>query len=167
MEPFPSKDQISDNTPVLPELKLHNDPYFDEFTETSSESSPQNMPSAVDLDTPIYRCPLEVLGYILSLAFTDDGSTARSLSVVSRHIYEVSKFYRFQSVACRNAAQTLAFAAVLEKTPPNLRVVRNGSSRILIMMNSHPRVLQRRPYDHLPFELCRSSAFVTSFRGAA
>jgi hypothetical protein len=71
------------------------------------------------------HCPTEVLHEIFALACTDGGYTARSLSLVSRIIYQKSRYSRFHSVACHGAAQTLRFAAILQKTPPHFRVVRH------------------------------------------
>jgi hypothetical protein len=42
----------------------------------------------------------------------------RSLSLVSRYMHDASKAVRFQMVTCRNAAQIIAFAFILDRTLP-------------------------------------------------
>lgn len=68
-------------------------------------------------------CPPEILSQIFSFACIDDGYTGRSLSLVSRYIYQASLPTRFQSIACRNAAQILTFCSILERTPSHYRNV--------------------------------------------
>jgi len=76
--------------------------------------------------------PSEILHIICNLACNDGGFTARSLSLVSRTIREKSRYSRFHSVVCHNVAQTLAFARILDETPPYLRVVRH-----ILVLNSY------------------------------
>ena len=49
---------------------------------------------------------------------------ARSLSLVSRAFYDISRSLRLQSVRCDGLDKIIGFASVLDKTPPPLRVVR-------------------------------------------
>jgi hypothetical protein len=72
------------------------------------------------------KCPPEICLIICTLAtFADDGSTGCSLSLVSRYIHNVSKPVRLQSVSIRHLDNLLAFAKVLETSPPKLRRVRH------------------------------------------
>src|ERR1700691_3432889 len=84
----------------------------------------------------MHRCPPEILWKIYGFACTDDGYTGRSLSHVSRYIYESSKPVKFQSLAVRGAWQAVECAALLESTPSHLRRVDN-----LFISDA-------RPYDH-------------------
>lgn len=70
-------------------------------------------------------CPVEILEYISSLSCNDGGLTGRSLSATSKYIRQASSSHRFQSIACRHAGQTIAFASILESTPLRLRSVRH------------------------------------------
>lgn len=67
----------------------------------------------------------ELCTKIFSFACTDGGSTGRALCLVSRYVHQTSKPYRFQSIALEGIQQELAFASLLEQTPPNMRQVRN------------------------------------------
>ncbi|KIM71842.1 hypothetical protein PILCRDRAFT_48162, partial [Piloderma croceum F 1598] len=71
------------------------------------------------------RCPPEILHHIFALACKDGGSTARSLSLVSRTISKKSTYSRLHSVACHGADQILSFARILDTRPPHLRVMRH------------------------------------------
>jgi hypothetical protein len=72
----------------------------------------------------IDRAPPEICAHIFSFACTDSGYTGRSLSLVSRYFHEVSKPAKLQSIALYGHAQILAFAALLDQTPPYLRTTR-------------------------------------------
>ncbi|KIM89284.1 hypothetical protein PILCRDRAFT_61514, partial [Piloderma croceum F 1598] len=67
--------------------------------------------------------PPEICHKIFTEACLDDGSTARSLSLVSKYIHEASNPTRFQNIALRGYKQITAFAGILERTPPHLRRV--------------------------------------------
>jgi hypothetical protein len=67
--------------------------------------------------------PPEICHKIFTEACLDDGSTARSLSLVSKYIHEASNPTRFQNIALRGYKQITAFADILERTPPHLRRV--------------------------------------------
>jgi hypothetical protein len=71
------------------------------------------------------RTPPELCEKIYSFACTDTGYTGRSLSLVSKYIHDTSKPVKLQSIAIHGYDQMLAFAALLDKTPPHLRRVRN------------------------------------------
>src|ERR1700733_7083441 len=79
------------------------------------------------------RCPPEICSRIYALACVDDGSTGRSLSLVSKYINETSKYTKFQSVAIRSLNQALAFAALLERSPSVGRRVRH------LFISTNPR----------------------------
>jgi hypothetical protein len=64
------------------------------------------------------RCPPEICSRIYALACVDDGTTGRALSLVSKYINETSKHTKFQSIAVRSLTQALAFADLLEQSPP-------------------------------------------------
>lgn len=126
MKPKPAEGHTRfNNTPVLPEIQLNSNFSFDGLPgipdfNPSAGSSPRRLD---DQTSPIETCPSEILGHIFSFACTDDGFTGRSLSAVSRHIHEVSKSFKFQSIACRGAAQILAFSSLLRRSNPHPRVV--------------------------------------------
>jgi hypothetical protein len=50
---------------------------------------------------------------------------ARSLSLVSKAFYDISRSLRLQSVRCDGLDKIIGFASVLDRTPPSLRVVRH------------------------------------------
>lgn len=67
--------------------------------------------------------PVEVLEKIFTLACVDDGTTGRSLSLVSRYIHTVALASKLQSVAARGIVQILRFSEYLQKLPaPQRRV---------------------------------------------
>jgi hypothetical protein len=68
------------------------------------------------------RFPPELLLKIFSLACTDGGPTGCSLSLVSRHIRDVSAPARLHSVALRGLPRMRLFAALLEQNPKHARV---------------------------------------------
>ncbi|KDQ62356.1 hypothetical protein JAAARDRAFT_170677 [Jaapia argillacea MUCL 33604] len=70
-------------------------------------------------------CPREIWEHIFSLACVDGGFTARSLSLVSIYIEDVSQTTRYQCVAIRGLVQLQNFASVLKKSPPSNRHVRH------------------------------------------
>ncbi|KAH9926843.1 hypothetical protein B0H21DRAFT_137294 [Amylocystis lapponica] len=69
--------------------------------------------------------PAEIWTRIFSLACTDDGSTGRSISLVSTYIHDVSLPIQLQSIALAGHRQLHRFADMLERRPPHLRNVRN------------------------------------------
>ncbi|KAJ2919532.1 hypothetical protein MD484_g875, partial [Candolleomyces efflorescens] len=66
-------------------------------------------------------CPAEILLRIFELACDDDGSTGRALSLVSRSTHELSKEYKYQSIAIIGLPRLVAFAAVLQDLPESNR----------------------------------------------
>ncbi|KAI0086053.1 hypothetical protein BDY19DRAFT_857751, partial [Irpex rosettiformis] len=68
--------------------------------------------------------PIELHSQIFELACTDDGTTARSLSSVSRYVREVSRPFVLQSVAVSGLRSLTALADKLEILPPHKRRVR-------------------------------------------
>ncbi|KAJ7117718.1 hypothetical protein C8R44DRAFT_626633, partial [Mycena epipterygia] len=72
----------------------------------------------------IDQTPPEICAHIFDFACRDSGYTGRSLSLVSRYIHETSKQAKLQSITLVGRQQILAFARLLEKTPPHLRTTR-------------------------------------------
>ncbi|GBE77281.1 predicted protein [Sparassis crispa] len=62
-------------------------------------------------------CPVEIHSVIFSLACTDDGTTGRSLSLVSRHVRRVSEPFRWQSLSLLGLQQARHFVKLLKQTP--------------------------------------------------
>ncbi|OCH90403.1 hypothetical protein OBBRIDRAFT_793391 [Obba rivulosa] len=65
--------------------------------------------------------PLELHSHIFQFACTDDGSTARSLALVSRYVREVAKPFLYQSLVIHGLHQMTELIARLESTSPHLR----------------------------------------------
>jgi len=70
-------------------------------------------------------CPAEIWARIFSMACTDDGSTGRLLSRVSRYVRATSCEVRLQSIALVGHDQLHGFVNMLENTRPELRRVRH------------------------------------------
>ncbi|KAJ2934053.1 hypothetical protein H1R20_g3032, partial [Candolleomyces eurysporus] len=68
---------------------------------------------------------LELWMNICDIACCDDGRTGRSLSLVSRTLYEASKPYKLRTVAVRGEFQIVNFARLLESLPLESRNVQN------------------------------------------
>lgn len=69
--------------------------------------------------------PVELHSQIFELACTDDGTTARSLSRVSRYVREVSQPFLLQSVAVSGLGSLNELIKVLESLPARRRRVRH------------------------------------------
>lgn len=69
--------------------------------------------------------PLELHSHIFEFACTDDGSTARSLSLVSRYVREVAQPFLLQSVVVAGLASLTELASRIETLPPHRRRVRH------------------------------------------
>ena len=61
--------------------------------------------------------PVEIWHLIFSLACTDDGSTGRSLSLVSTQFREISAPFKYQSIAITHWSQIIAFSQFFCKLP--------------------------------------------------
>jgi hypothetical protein len=70
-------------------------------------------------------CPIEIWSIIFTFACTDGGVTGRSLSLTSRHVRELSKVVKLQSLMVTEAQQILGLARLLADTPPKYRRVRH------------------------------------------
>lgn len=68
------------------------------------------------------RCPVEIWEQILSNACTDGGYTGCSLSVVSRTMRDVSRPFRYHSVALLDYTRCVWFANLVERTTSPLLV---------------------------------------------
>ena len=67
------------------------------------------------MDSNIF--PVEIWHLIFSLACTDDGSTGRSLSLVSTHFRDISAPFKYQSIAITHWSQIIAFSQIFCKLP--------------------------------------------------
>lgn len=72
----------------------------------------------------LFMFPTEILLEIFEAACTDDGTTGRSLSRVSRHFHAASKHLKFQSISLTTPSQLVHFASLLDRTPHSLRRLR-------------------------------------------
>ena len=61
--------------------------------------------------------PVEIWHLIFSLACTGDGSTGRSLSLVSTHFRDISAPFKYQSIAITHWSQIIAFSQIFCKLP--------------------------------------------------
>ena len=98
-------------------------------------------------------CPSEIWSEIYSFACIDDGTTGRSLSLVSRYIHETSRPYKYQSVAVIGPLQLLAFADMIEIVPAEFRHVR------CIFISAHSRHLNSSPRALSPEYTQRKAAY--------
>ena len=65
----------------------------------------------------------EICEHIFAYACTDDGTTGRSLSMVSRLVHNTSKTFKYYSIAIDGPRQAVGFAELMESFPPDLRIV--------------------------------------------
>ncbi|KAJ2934789.1 hypothetical protein H1R20_g2241, partial [Candolleomyces eurysporus] len=85
-------------------------------------------------------CPHEILFQIFGLACDDDGSTGRALSLVSRNVHELSKEFKYQSIAIVGIPRLVSFAAVLQHLQaPNRRVRHLFFSSIAQNLSGKPK----------------------------
>jgi hypothetical protein len=61
--------------------------------------------------------PVEIWHHIFSLACTDDGSTGRSLSLVSTYFRDISAPFKYRSIAITHWSQIIAFSQLFCKLP--------------------------------------------------
>jgi hypothetical protein len=73
----------------------------------------------------MHKCPIEIWLQIFQVACTDDGSTGRSIALVSRFFHEISNEVKLQSLSVIGVPQIVACARMLEMTPPHFRRVRH------------------------------------------
>jgi hypothetical protein len=67
---------------------------------------------------------VDICNIIFTLACTDGGVTGRSLSLTSRHVHELSKAVKLQSLVVTEALQILGLARLLADTAPKYQRVR-------------------------------------------
>ena len=67
--------------------------------------------------------PVEIWHNIFSRACLDDGSTGRSLSLVSTYFYEISAPFKYQSVAITHWSQVVAFSRMFCKLPASQKKI--------------------------------------------
>ena len=65
--------------------------------------------------------PAELHSHICSLACTDDGYTAQSLSLLSRYFFQISLPFRYQSICVTKVPQIQSLSTRLQATPSHLR----------------------------------------------
>jgi len=65
--------------------------------------------------------PAELHSHIFSLACTDDGYTARSLSLLSRYFFQISLPFRYLSICITKTPQIQSLSERLQATPSHLR----------------------------------------------
>ena len=69
------------------------------------------------------NCPPEICHRIYQFACTDDGTTGRTLSLVSKYIHDSSKPYKLQSISIYGPDKTRRFLLALQRTPEQYRRV--------------------------------------------
>ncbi|KZP29742.1 hypothetical protein FIBSPDRAFT_673766, partial [Athelia psychrophila] len=69
--------------------------------------------------------PVELTSHILQFACTDNGDTARRLSLVSAHFRQVVQPYRYQSIAVTGYTQISTLEQILSSTPAHARHTRD------------------------------------------
>ena len=113
--------------------------------------------------------PVEIWHLIFSLACTDDGSTGRSLSLVSTHFCDISAPFKYQSIAITHWSKIIAFSQFFCKLPASQK-----KTRFLFVHHSLPflDVLGyplRKPTDQSSEEsnICDESALPESNDGDA
>lgn len=80
--------------------------------------------------------PTEIWEVIFGFACTDDGSTGRSLSLLSREVHEIVKPFKLQSLCAIGSNQVQKFSYLLAETPERYRNV-----RYLFIADSNPQSL--------------------------
>jgi hypothetical protein len=69
------------------------------------------------MDSNIFQIPVEIWHLIFTLACTDDGSTGRSLSLVSTYFCDISAPFKYRSIAITHWSQIIAFSQFFCKLP--------------------------------------------------
>jgi len=98
----------------------------------------------------MYPCPREILLHIFQFACDDDGTTGRTLSLVSRQFYQLTQNCKYRSIALVGLPQIASFVAMLEQLPkiPPVRHLflssvtqnaTNGRQRITDAMQTYVR----------------------------
>lgn len=95
----------------------------------------------------MHQLPVELWAQVFSSACTDDGCTGRSLALVSKDFYELSKGFRLQSLAIVGKDQILACAGMLELTPTRFRRVRNLFISNYSPARNHPETYEQAQQD--------------------
>ncbi|RXW21794.1 hypothetical protein EST38_g4070 [Candolleomyces aberdarensis] len=67
--------------------------------------------------------PVELWLYVFSIACSDDGRTGRSLSLVSRRVNQLSKPFKYQSIAVDKLSNIAGLSEILQNLPAEFRVV--------------------------------------------
>ena len=67
--------------------------------------------------------PAEIWQHIFSFACLDDGSTGRSLSLVSTHFRAISAPFKYQSISITHWSQIIAFSKIICKLPASQKKI--------------------------------------------
>ncbi|KNZ72625.1 hypothetical protein J132_02218, partial [Termitomyces sp. J132] len=86
--------------------------------------------------------PTEIYQEIFKYACTDDGTTGRSLSLVSRYFHEASRRFQLQCLALKGERQLHGFVHYLSGLPPNDRRVRHLC--ISLVLDAVPKTTKYR-----------------------
>lgn len=65
------------------------------------------------------KCPIELWAVVVRYACTDGGYTGCALSLVSTRMRDVTRSFRYQSIALTSIEGTTAFAAILDSSCPH------------------------------------------------
>lgn len=99
--------------------------------------------------------PPEIWIQIVGFACTDDGSTGRALSLVSKDLHEITRPMKLQSIAVVGAKQIIRFSAALTKVPATERCVRH-----LFVASPNPQ-LSTPSHRNITFELATAMRALT------
>jgi hypothetical protein len=88
------------------------------FLDSISNSN-SSLNSSVNMDSSrnIFQVPVEIWHLIFSLVCIDDGSTGRSLSLVSTYFRDISAPFKYRSIAITHWSQIIAFSQFFCKLP--------------------------------------------------
>ena len=94
------------------------------------------------------ECPPEILHEIFALACTDTGLTGRSLSLVSKQFKEISRTFKYQSIAITRWRQLIAFAQTFTQLPDFQKKIKYLFIHCpypFLDVEDNPRIASERP----------------------
>lgn len=115
----------------------------DTFKHVPRTSLASSIVFSIEMTTSLAPFPAEIYERIFSYACTDDGTTGRSLSLVSKLIHDASLNFKHFSIAVDGPAQAVGFAKLMETLPPNRRNIRH-----LFVSNGKPTSVSRKDSSH-------------------
>ncbi|KDQ63975.1 hypothetical protein JAAARDRAFT_214404, partial [Jaapia argillacea MUCL 33604] len=131
----------------------------------------KDIPVQIITYSPVNYCPQEIWQHIFALACLDDGTTGRSLSLVSRYIRLVSHPLRYQSIAVHGLRQLISLASILDANMTTLQpfrvrhlfVAQDGGFQIRSSAASidRPRSIIRRVRDMISPRPAPETSFVS------